>query len=326
MIQGMVVISRLHRWVWRSIFLASFLCGLSGPARAAGNCTPEQKAEADKQLWLNKRDAKQALNFHLPWGVPQSGQTADGERLLVQRDYVINYSDQLLVPLWTAHRIDADELDKVKRIDCFRRDPRVPAPFASLRTDYDEPVFDQGHLTPNGDMSRSLMSVLNSFVLTNMAPQHCFFNRGVWQIFESLVRLWIKDRPIVYVITGSVFDHDGDGKRDEDTAAVRMVSRNGKARVAVPSHFYKILIHQTSDGQVDAVAALLPNNQTDLDGDDAIKYIEKHLVSIQDIQALTGVTFFPEVPSALPPRASALWLTEGSIPHSLASNCRKDPQ
>jgi len=304
----------------------SFLVGLSGQTSAASDCSPEQRAEADKLLWLNRRDAAQALNFHLPWGVPQSSPTRDGERLLVQRDYVINYSDQLLVPLWTAHRIDANELDKVKRIDCFRRDPRVPAPFASLRTDYDEPVFDQGHLTPNGDMSRSLMSVLNSFVLTNMAPQHCFFNRGVWQIFESLVRLWIKDRPTVYIITGSVFDRDGDGKRDDDGAAVRMVSRNGKTRVAVPSHFYKILIHQTSDGQVEALAALLPNDQTDLDGDDAIRYIEEHLVSIQDVQTVTGVMFFPEVPGALPPKASVLWPIEGSKPHSLASNCRKGPQ
>lgn len=315
---------RIHQLRYCSIVLLAFL-GFSGLAFGTEKCTADQKAEADRQLWLNKRDVAQAIDFHLPWGTPQSARTEQGERLLVQRDYVIDYSDQLRVPLWTAHRVDADGLDKVKRIDCFRQDPRVPLQFASLQSDYDEPVFDQGHLTPNGDMSRSVTSVLNSFVMTNMTPQHCYFNRGVWQIFESLVRLWVKDKQTIYVITGSIFDRDGDGKRDDDSAAVRMVSRNGKNRVAVPSHFYKILIHQMDDGKIEALAAILPNNDTNLDGDAAAQYIEKHLVSIQEIETVTGLKFFTKAP-APPSGVSGLWAINGAKPHSLASNCRPTPQ
>lgn len=249
---------------------------LACPA-AARTCTPDEKAEADKKLWLNKRDATAAINRHLPWGLPEP--TASGEHIqvLAQRDYVIGYDLELLVPLWTAHRLNAKGLGRNERVDCFRRDPRIDAPAASLPSDYKEPVFDQGHLTPNGDMSTGLVPVINSFVMSNMAPQFCQFNRGVWQILEALIRVWVKDKGPLYVVTGSVFDHDGDGRPDAGAEVPRMKSSNGKTRVAVSSHFYKIVIHQQEDGMVDALAFLMPHDMTDVAGDDAIQYLERNL-------------------------------------------------
>lgn len=38
----------------------------------ARNCTPDEKEQADRLLWLNKRDTAKAIEFHLPWGVPES--------------------------------------------------------------------------------------------------------------------------------------------------------------------------------------------------------------------------------------------------------------
>jgi endonuclease G len=283
----------------------------------ARNCTASEKSAADAQLWLNKRDTAAALVRHLPWGVPQP--VAD--RILVNRDYVIGYSDSLLVPLWTAHRLDSTGLGNVARADCFRRDPRIPAPTASLPSDYNEQIYDQGHLTPNGDMSRKLMPVLNSFVLSNMAPQHCQFNRGVWQIFESLVRIWAEEQGVLYVVTGSVFDRNGDGVRDNDSIARRMTSRNGKSRVAVPSHFYKILVRQLDDGRVEILAVMMPNDKTNLDGADAIRYIEDHLVSVADIENLAGLNLFPSVGTPTPQKAAMLWSYNKAAARSLAHNC-----
>ena len=305
--------------------------GLSGHLAAAPtrNCTAAESAEADKQLRLNKRDQQLSIEKHLPWGVPTATIPVDNEVLLVHRDYVINYDRDLLVPIWTAHRLDAKALGKIDRVNCFRRDPRIDAPHASLPSDYAEPIFDQGHLSPNGDMSRALNPVINSFIMSNMAPQYCQFNRGVWQILESLVRLWVKDkdRGTIYVITGSIFDRDNDGKRDPDASAKRMKSNNGKNRVAVPSHFYKILIHQKDDGSVETVSFLLPHDQTDLDGDPASQYLEKNIHSIEDIEAVAGLKFFPKVAQERPEaettivkaRAASLWPFTGRRPSSLAS-------
>lgn len=283
----------------------------------ARNCTAAEKTSADAQLWLNKRDKAASLARHLPWGIP--GPSA--ERILVQRDYVIGYSDNLLIPLWTAHRLEGLGLGKVSRVDCFRRDPRIGAPAASLASDFDEPIYDQGHLTPNGDMSKGILPIINSFILSNMAPQHCQFNRGVWQILESLVRIWAKEQGALYVMTGSLFDRDGDGNRDADSIVPRMTSRNGKARVAIPSHFYKILIRRTEEGGVGILAMLLPNDKTDLDGEEAIQYLESHLVSIADIEKLAGITLLPSFGLPMTDRATALWSHSKSAARSLAHNC-----
>jgi DNA/RNA endonuclease G (NUC1) len=308
------------------------LVGLSGYSTDAQsrNCTAEEKAAADEQLKLNKKDQQLSIEKHLPWGIPAATISVDNEGLLVHSDYVINYDRDLLVPVWTAHRLDAQGLGKIERVDCFRSDPRISAPFASLRSDYDERIFDQGHLSPNGDMSRALNPVLNSFIMSNMAPQYCQFNRGVWQILESLVRLWVKDneRGSIYVITGSVFDRDNDGKRDPDASAKRMKSNNGKSRVAIPSHFYKILIHQKGDGTVETISFLLPHDQTDLDGDAAFQYLEKHIHSIEEIGVITGLKFFPKAAKERPEavaaiekaRASSLWSFTGKRPSSLANS------
>jgi len=317
----------------RVVFLFGLIlsiAGLSGYSAAAQsrNCTAEESATADKQLRLNKRDQQISIERHLPWGVPTATIPVDNEVLLVQRDYVINYDKDLLVPIWTAHRLDAKGLGTIDRVDCFRTDPRIDAPHASLKSDYAEPIFDQGHLSPNGDMSRALVPVLNSFLMSNMTPQYCQFNRGVWQMLESLVRLWVadKDRGTLYVITGSVFDRDNDGKRDPDASAKRMKSKNGKSRVAVPSHFYKILIHQRGDGAVETISFLLPHDQTDLDGNEAFQYLEQHIRSVEEIQAVAGLQFFPKVAEEHPEamvavqkaRAEHLWPFTGKRPSSLA--------
>jgi len=323
----------------RLVFLLALFCamaGMSGYSVAAPTrkCTPDEKAQADKQLRLNKRDQQLSIERHLPWGVPTATVPVDNEEVLVHRDYVINYDRDLLVPIWTAHRLDAKGLGTIDRVDCFRPDPRINAPYASLQSDYDEPIFDQGHLSPNGDMSRALIPVLNSFVMSNMTPQYCQFNRGVWQILEGLVRLWVadKDRGTVYLITGSIFDRNNDGKRDPDSSAKRMKSKNGKSRVAVPSHFYKIVIHQKTDGTIETISFLLPHDQTDLDGDPAFQYLEKNIHSIEEIEAVAGLKFFPKVAQERPEAAVAvekaralhLWPFTGKRPSSLAhsAQCR----
>ncbi len=289
----------------------------------ARTCTPDEKAEADKKLWLNKRDTTAAINRHLPWGLPESIASNDTIQVLAQRDYVIGYDLELRVPLWTAHRLNAKGLGKNERVDCFRRDPRIDAPAASLPSDYKEPVLDQGHLTPNGDMSTGLVPVINSFVMSNMAPQFCQFNRGVWQILESLIRVWVKDKGPLYVVTGSVFDHDGDGRPDASADVPRMKSSNGKERIALPSHFYKIVIHQRENGTVDALAFLMPHDMTDVAGDEAIQHLEWNLKSIEDIEVVAGVKLFPAVEGEYPPKASSLWAFEGAIPRSLVDDrCR----
>jgi endonuclease G, mitochondrial len=302
--------------------LGAFFQTQSAAFAATANCTTAEKTQADKQLWLNTRDKKAAIDEHLPWGVPTEPTSAGHERLVVQRDYVIDYDADLRIPIWVGYRLDSNRLGKSKRIDCFRSDPRLNADDASKLSDYDEPIFDQGHLANNADMTSSKIAVINSFVLSNMTPQYCQFNEGVFQMLENIVRLWAKASGTVYVITGSILDRNGDRRRDADSAALRMRSKNGNERVAIPTAFFKVIVRPREDGKLDTITLILPNDQTDLDGQQAIAHIGRQVSTISKVERMTGLKLLPGFSGRIT-QARTLWPFTGSAGHSLVqARCR----
>lgn len=293
--------------------------GASPAALAASrSCTLAEQKEADRWLWLSPADKKRSIDTNLPWGAPIDNDHVDDQVLLVQRDYVNAYDKSLRVPLWSAERLDAARIGKVaQRVNCFRRDPRLKPDDSAAPSDYSEPIYDQGHLTPDADQDSSLTAALNTYVMTNMAPENCQFNRGIWQILEGLTRKWAKERGTVYVLSGSVFDRDGDGRRDPDAQALRMVSRNGKSRVAIPSAMYKIIAFRGADGRVETLSILLPHDQSNPNGDAALAYLKAHLTTIAKLEALTNLDLFPGVSELTD--ATDLWPFTGAPPRSLCT-------
>jgi DNA/RNA endonuclease G (NUC1) len=307
----------------RGAIAAAFVLGFGTTcqAYAAGSsrsCTAAEKKEADRWLWLSPADKLFSVQTNLPWGAPINNDHVDDEVLLIQRDYVNSYDKTLRIPLWSAERLDPKRFGKVPvRINCFRRDPRLQAEAASAPSDYVEPIYDQGHLSPDADQDSSVTAALNTYVMSNMAPENCQFNRGIWQILEGLTRRWAKERGTAYVLSGSVFDRDGDGRRDPDDQAVKMASKNGKTRVAVPSAMYKIVALLKTDGSVETLTVLLPHDTSNPNGDEAVAYLQAHIVTIAKVEALTGLDLFPN--AAALQESTELWPFVGKPPRSLCS-------
>ena len=308
----------LNRMLGHAFLFAAIATGsaLAVTPAVAANCSASERHEADRWLWLNQRDKAESLAQNLPWGVPAPSDPAS-QRELVQRDYVIGYDTDLKVPLWTAERVTGSELGKVGRSDCFRKDVRLKSADASTPSDYSEPIFDQGHVTPSADMTMSKLAVHNSFIMSNMTPQYCQFNRGVWQILEEIVRRWAVQFGTIYVISGSIFDRDGNGVRDPDDSALRMTSKNGKSRVAIPSSFYKIVAVEDDDGTLETLSILLANDQTDLDRTEAVAYLGQHVTTLSHIEQLSGLDLFPNAPARMIEHPT-LWPFSGDPPRSLA--------
>ena len=151
------------------------------------------------------------------------------------------------------------------RLNCFRRDPRLEQSASSTPSDYIEPIFDRGHMSSAENAKDNLIEQLNTYVMSNMSPQHCRFNRGIWLSIEHLVRAWASlghNYSPLYITTGAIFDRDSNPGRDPDASAARMVSKSGKERVAVPSHYYKSIIRNTFTGWV-SISFLLPHTNED---------------------------------------------------------------
>jgi endonuclease G len=299
-----------------ALVLAFSTAILASPSAAAA-CSAAERTVADRALMLSPAQQRASIARHLPWGVPPDTAPVTNERLLIQSDYVIRYDADLRVPLWTAERIDFARLGAVARADCFRADPRLPAAQASTPADYREPIYDQGHIAPFADQSTSAVAGHNSFIMSNMAPQTCQFNRGIWQILEGITRLWAQQYGTVFVVSGSVFDRDGDNARDADSAAQRMRSTNGNARVAVPSHFYKVIAIQRPGGRVATLAVMMPHGNANPDGPAALRYLRDHVTTIGAIERVAGIDLFPGATNL--DESATLWTFAGRQPRSLCN-------
>ena len=290
-------------------------------ASYAADCTAAQREAADRQLWLNERDRDLATEVVFPWGAPITANTSN-QRRLVQRDYVIEYDDDLRGPVWAANVLGLKELEG-GRIDCFRPDPRIPGAVASRPSDYNEAIFDQGHMVPNADMTFGDIPIINTFIMSNMSPQFCQFNRGVWQILETFERHWAEEGTPVYILNGAVFDRDADGARDEDDESVRMRSRSGQTNVAVPSAYFKIFARQGTDGRLHTLTILLPHDQADVDGQAAVDYLRAHITTVGAVERLTGSDFLPNATGAVIEDRTLWDVTDASFRSLVAAPCRR---
>ena len=283
--------------------LAVFVLVVAGVAsQAAGDCTRQQKAAADaalRNIQVAPALRDQLVATHAPYGLHSSTVNDTGQELLVQGGYLMVHDRDLRTSLWVTYRLtdgDVEGADGAARVECFREDPRLSENQRASTTDYLEPVFDRGHLASDADLKDNFVHQLNSYMMSNMSPQHCRFNRGVWLSLEHLTRRWAEKYGEIIVTSGAVFDRDGMVGRDTDEDAVRMRSNNGRQRVAVPSHFYKVIVRGEGKSYRAISFLLKHDNRASGVGWDAVRPVaESFISSISEIEATASVILHPEI-------------------------------
>lgn len=292
-------------------------------------CTWEKNIDHDRVInstetiyknYSNK--TKAAIKQHLPFGMPSSN--GSNETLLAQENYINWYDKDLRVSLWTSIRLTKKNLEqkevlKIPREDSFRSDPRIESYERSECADYKEGIFDQGHMVPNASLQHSYQAMDNSFLMSNMTPQHCAFNRGIWQILESLQRKWATEFGEIFVISGTIFDRNSDGKRDSDQIAWRMKGKRGP-RVAIPSHQYKVLLRKNGT-KWHSLSFIMPNIDLKVSNSNALEYLKNHIQTTTNIDAVTGIDFSNGKEII---EGTDLWSFAGKMPSSLAGRCKND--
>jgi endonuclease G len=255
-------------------------------------------AQFNALLTLSEAEQSESKGLHGKWGLPvPTGPIAD-EQLLVHREYVTNYNRDLKIPIYATYLLKASDVVQASREKCFREDPRLDQSARSELADYVEPIFDRGHLVPRADMNRSKGVMINTFLLSNMMPQHDQFNQGIWETLETMVRAWATEKGAIIILSGAVFDANADGARDAPSVVKRVRPTD---RVGIPTHFYKIVLHEKPNGAIDAIAILLPHTDDEVPKsmpiDKKLAYLQEHIVSIDAIESLTGYDFFPNMPA-----------------------------
>lgn len=224
-------------------------------------------------------DKEQAfLDKHSPFGLPSTGE------ILVRDGYVLSHNNWLKIPNWVAYQVSTSSVRGLaERKNDFRADPELKPWQRAEPADYKKSGYDQGHMAPAAAMKWSARAMSESFLLSNMAPQvGVGFNRGAWRILEDKMRQWAVERGGGYVIVGPAFNGDADGNMK-----FRLI---GRSKVAVPTHCFMILVCKNKDKKLETIAFLLPNQKL------KENELAQHIVSIHDIELLTGLDFLNKLP------------------------------
>ena len=216
-------------------------------------------------------------------GLTSSGEIKDlelpapvaGEQIIRHTGYTLSFNEEYEVPSYVAYELTRDEvIGGGEREDSFKSDPDVRTGSASL-ADYKGSGFDRGHMAPAADFKWSDEAMSDTFYLSNMCPQEPSFNRGIWADLEAVVRTMAYDNGKVYVVTGPVLT---DGPYETI----------GENEVAVPKRFYKTVLDYT-DPDIKAIGFVLDNEGSD-------KALQSFAMSIDDVEEITGLDFYPALP------------------------------
>jgi endonuclease G, mitochondrial len=218
-------------------------------------------------------------------GMPQKTSTQLGPtEFIFRRGYVLEHSSEDKIPLWVCEHVTAAQLGTdTDRSDKFKTDPDLKGPH-STPADYSHSGYDQGHQAPAANQGKDQELQDQTFFMSNMAPQRPKMNRNAWKALETLTRQWVTTYTEAYEFTGPIF-------YDPNAAnGVLQYPTIGRDAVAVPTHFYKIVI--VKDGtQWKSIAFVMPNVATYK----APYHLEQYIQSIRWIEQHTGLNFMPDL-------------------------------
>ncbi|UKM65170.1 DNA/RNA non-specific endonuclease [Flavobacteriaceae bacterium GSB9] len=187
--------------------------------------------------------------------------------------YSLSYSEVHEQAEWVAYELKKSHLSRTNyKRPYFEIDEAVKTGAAHWRN-YKNSGYDRGHLCPAGDRRYSEQAYNETFLTSNISPQQHKFNAGIWNSLEQKVRYWANKYDGVFVVTGGIFNDD--------------MKRIGDENVSVPNQFYKILIDNNSTNPK-MIAFLIPHA-------DSNKPLYEFVVSIDSIEKLTAIDFFPEL-------------------------------
>lgn len=220
---------------------------------------------------------------HAQTGLEIPAPLANGrEQIIYHIGYTVSYNGQRRLPNWVAYELTPEETSgPATRQNRFVPDPEVPPNETATTDDYRHSGYDRGHMAPAGDMKWSEQAMRESFYLSNICPQHPALNRGIWKRLEDLVRRQAETRGSVYVVCGPIAAGDA--------------PRIGRQGVAVPQRFFKALL-QEAGGAWSAIGFVFDNGAAEDDADDALRV---HTLTVDSLERLTGMDFFPRLPDSV---------------------------
>ena len=201
------------------------------------------------------------------------------------RNYSFGWSQKDRVALWVAYplcklytngsagRTNAWALDSLLGEDSA-------APFGGYAGSY-----ARGHQLPSADRQCSEEANAQTFYGTNMTPQLNEHNEGIWSDLEGKVRGWANTSDTTYVVTGVIVSASSKKERDSYGNSV-----------TIPDAYFKAILKYSKSSTLGAwnAAAFYLEHKAYSGG-----ISKSHSMSIDELEEITGIDFFVNLPSKL---------------------------
>lgn len=207
------------------------------------------------------------------------------EQILRRKGYITSYNRQTKNPNWVAWHLTKDHThgSSQRKQEQFTEDEEIEAPRAT-DNDYYNSRYDRGHMCPAGDNKWDREAMRQSFLFTNICPQNHGLNKYEWNDLEIQCREWARKYGAIDIVCGPIYSHKGEQKT---------IGRN---KVWVPDAFFKVILCR--NGAPKAIGFIYRNGGIKQDRREAVR-------SVDEIEALTGIDFFPALDDQTETRVEA---------------------
>ena len=231
--------------------------------------------------------------------------TMNGNELL---NYALEWNDAMKHAQWVAFSFDKVTIgDVTGRTEAWDVDPKLPEEMRTSNDHHRNDGFDRGHICGSEDRVYSKLANAQTFYYSNMSPQLNAFNGGYWAAFEYRVRRWSRySFPHLYVAKGGALNHllvNFKSKTPDSNGNYATTDENGRTihGLACPKYYYMALLAE-KQGTYQALGFWIEHREDyPYEYGDKVpaNVLKEHLVSIDQLEELTGLDFFCNLPDEL---------------------------
>lgn len=228
----------------------------------------------------------------------------DGTTVVISHDVTLNgkkvntyeleFDKTKLHSRWVAFRFDG--ITRAKTVgrsnEPFMDDPKLNSSFHIGYNGFGKD-YNRGHLCASEDRVYDRTANEQTFYMSNMSPQLASFNQGYWVTLESRVQSKGRDASFadtLYVVKGGTIRND---------QILNYITRANGKKVPIPKYYYMALL-KVKNGVYSSIAFWIEHKEYGYSYDHKAPLSElmKHAVSVNEVEKLTGIDFFPNLPDA----------------------------
>lgn len=210
------------------------------------------------------------------------------------RNYSLCFDKTLRLAHWVAYPLHTSYIGSLDRSDAWAADPKIPQQYQAalwIGSYQNGTIYNRGHQIPSKDRSSVEEMNKQTFYASNMTPQRGQLNQQMWSALETKVRGYVC-ADTLYVVTGCYFANYNNETKDKAGNIC-----------PIPTDYFKILLRTRSGDSGKRIADCTASELRSIGfwvANETGQTLNGNLCkSVEEIERLTGFTFFPEVDASV---------------------------